>query len=99
MRMLHKIYIYREKENLPEEGWFQSCYMCDTITSGLELFDTWEEGKKTYEIHVYLCSGCHKKITYNVPFHDSYKRRCSRYIDKHFFTYPLIQIPRSPALS
>ena len=88
MRMLHKIYIYREKENLPEKGWFQSCFMCGAITSGLKLFDSLEKGKDIYEIYVYVCSPCQKKITGSNETEEKFKYKCSRYINQHFFKYP-----------
>jgi len=88
MKTLHKIYIYRDREHLPEEGWFQSCFLCYTITSHTHLFDTREIDKKIYEINVYLCPDCQKKMQRDQETVDILKRKCSRYIDRHFFTYP-----------
>ena len=88
MRMLHKIYIYREKENLPEEGWFQSCFMCYSITSGIHLFDTVTERKRIYEIYVYLCPECQKKIVCQYEYGARFKRKCTLYVNENFFTYP-----------
>ena len=88
MIMLHKIYIYRDKENLPEEGWFQSCFMCYTITSNLKLFDTFKKNKEIYEIYVYVCPPCKKKMETKVNYRETFKQKCIRYINRHFFTYP-----------
>ena len=88
MKTLHKIYIYQDREHLPEEGWFQSCFLCYTITSHTHLFDTREIDKKIYEINVYLCPDCQKKMQRDQETVDILKRKCSRYIDRHFFTYP-----------
>ena len=88
MKTLHKIYIYRDHEHLPEEGWFQSCFLCYTITSHTHLFDTREIDKKIYEINVYLCPDCQKKMQRDQETVDILKRKCSRYINRHFFTYP-----------
>ena len=83
--MLHKIYIYREKENLPEDGWFQSCFMCYTITSSIMMFNTMEKKKKIYEIYVYLCPSCQRKIEKDVNYGKLFKKKCIRYIHMHFF--------------
>ena len=88
MKTLHKIYIYRDREHLPEEGWFQSCFLCYTITSHTHLFDTREIDKTIHEINVYVCPHCQKKMHRDQETVDILKRKCSRYIDRHFFTYP-----------
>jgi hypothetical protein len=88
MKMLHKIYIYHDHDTLPEEGWFQSCFLCYTITSHTHLFDTREIDKKIYEINVYLCPDCKKKMQPEGDTADVLKQKCTIYINKHFFTYP-----------
>ena len=88
MRMLHKVYIYRDKGNLPEEGWFQACFMCYTITSGLKFFNTVHHQKKIYEIYVYLCPFCQKKTKEKDEYEEKLKNRCIEYINKFFFKYP-----------
>ena len=87
MRVLHKIYIYREKENLPEEGWFQSCFMCYSITSGLDLFKTIKKTKNIYEIYVYLCPCCQRQIPISLPYREKYRNKCNNYIRQHFSSY------------
>ena len=46
MKILKKIYLYDEGKTLPQIGWFQACYLCTSITSGLLIFDTFEKKKK-----------------------------------------------------
>ena len=87
MRTLHKIYIYRDKENLPEEGWFQACFLCYTITSGIKLFDTIEKNKDIYEIFVYLCPVCKRKTDENIEYNQKLEKKCTRYIRRHFLMY------------
>jgi len=88
MRTLHKIYIYRDRENLPEEGWFQACFACYIITSRLKLFDTIHKGKDIYEIFVYLCSDCKKKILKDEDFNKKFEKKCKKYIQRHLFKDP-----------
>ena len=86
MKTLHKIYIYRDAEttSLPEDGWFQRCFVCYTITSYLSHFETFEYGKQIYNVEVYLCPCCQKKIENNTKFKSRYEFRCNRYLKRNF---------------
>ena len=93
MKLLHKIYIYREGSNLPENGWFQRCFICCTITSRTRLYDSLDKiinNKKTrYELYVYICPQCKRKLDRgDKAFKLHYKHKCEHYINKNFFRYP-----------
>ena len=86
MKTLHKIYIYRDAEttSLPEDGWFQRCFVCYTITSYLSHLKTFEEKKNIYDIDVYLCPVCAKQIANDAELESHYERRCARYLRSNF---------------
>ena len=93
MKMLHKIYIYREGANLPENGWFQRCFMCCTVTSGTRIYDRLDKvinnEKTRYELYVYICPNCQRKLDGDgEAFKLRYKNKCALYINKNFFKYP-----------
>ena len=88
MKTLHKIYIYREPEtnSLPEDGWFQRCILCYSITNHQVYFETYHEGKEIYEINAYICKACQKVKEKKPEVAARYKRVCNIYIRKQFFT-------------
>ena len=89
MRTLRKIYLYREPESksLPEDGWFQRCILCCTITNHQVHFETQHDGDKIYEIISYLCKPCQMAKEKKPEIAARYKRVCERYIRKQYFTY------------
>ncbi len=88
MKILKKIYVYNECKTLPKIGWFQACLLCTSITSGVMVFDTFEKNKKIYEINVYVCSPCQKKLLVDKALKEEYKEKCVKYINSRLFTYP-----------
>jgi hypothetical protein len=88
MKILKKKYIYNECKTLPKIGWFQACYLCTSITSGVSVFDTFSKKKIIYEINVYVCSPCQKKLLVDKVFKKKYKAKCVKYINSRLFTYP-----------
>ena len=87
MKILHKIYIYREPEtnSLPEDGWFQRCILCYSITNHQAYFETYHENKMIYEVTAYICKPCQKTKEKKAAIADRYKRICDRYVRKQIF--------------
>ena len=54
---IKKIFLYNVT-HLPEEGWFQGCIHCETITANTRLFKTIKKPEKIIEVHVFLCMPC-----------------------------------------
>lgn len=61
---IKKIFLY-ETTHLPEEGWFQGCIRCETITANIKLFKTITTTKKITEVRVYLCLPCQNVLKDN----------------------------------
>lgn len=88
MNIFKKIYIYNKVENMPEEGWFQACFNCGTITSRLYIYDKICKDEKIFEINVYLCPPCCKKREGDSEFKSNFVLKCVKYINKYFFKFP-----------
>jgi len=90
MKTLRKIYIYREpdSESLPENGWFQRCILCYSITNHQLHFETYRERNKIYQVTAYICKPCQVAKEKKPAVAARYKRVCDRYIRKQIFTSP-----------
>ena len=55
---LNEVLIFTVSNNLPCNGWFQQCLLCDTITAQKYLFKIDDEKHFYY----FRCSPCKKKI-------------------------------------
>jgi len=82
MKIYKKIDLY-ERDILPDEGWFQCCMRCDTITSNKIKVKTLLTFFQITEFYVHICPPC-KNIIKSPKKKRSFKRRCNRYIDKFF---------------
>jgi len=78
-----KIYIYKDT-HLPEKGWFQGCFKCDSITAKTFLFDTFHIDDYLYEFIIYTCPSCTKKFDKDVGLSEEYNDLCSAYIRNHY---------------
>ena len=56
-----RIYLFNES-HLPDEGWLQMCFTCDTITGGLLFFRADQVSGRLVEYHVHLCSRCRRSV-------------------------------------
>ena len=88
MPTIKRIYIYNDS-HLPEDGWIQSCFICNELTSKTVLFKTFNKNNTLYEFIVYTCKKCkkkHSKLSFEwLEFNDT----CNSYINdnfKHLFT-------------
>ena len=99
MKLCKRIYIYRNvSETLPDNGWFQQCVLCKTVTSGLHYLKTLEKCRIIYEYIAYLCYDCQKEIIKDASKNETLKKACDIYI-KNNIIYPLNQIhPRHGTL-
>ena len=75
-------YIFYSCKNLPANGWFQQCLVCDIITAQKELFTS----KNEIDIYYFRCSTCKKKILPIVERRKMYKwldNQCLKYSYKY----------------
>ena len=83
MPTIKRIYIYNDS-HLPEDGWIQSCFNCNELTSKTILFKTFNKRETLYEFKVSVCSKCKRKFNNLsndwLKFNDS----CNDYINQHF---------------
>lgn len=93
-KIIKEIYIYRES-HLPNDGWIQKCFNCDTLTSKYILFKTLNQKKgrrvKYWEFNVHLCYHC-KNYLYsnkseNIKKFLKFSQKCNDYINKE---YPIL---------
>ena len=82
MPKIRMINIYKQT-HLPEEGWFQGCFMCSQITGRTYEFNIGEEIENTKFI-VYLCPNCSKLKENNAELQQQYDHHVKRYIYRHF---------------
>jgi len=73
------LYIYYENEKMPIDGWMQSCFKCDLFTARTLIYR--EEIDRNYI--VYICNSCKKRLT-NKKENIEFRRRCNKFIKKHF---------------
>ena len=72
------IYLYKET-HLPEGGWLQGCFICNTITSNTEDFKPVIEEKKTRYI-VHICPPCLKKKNSSIELKEIYCYQLNQYL-------------------
>ena len=86
-----EIYIYRES-HLPDNGWIQKCFHCDTLTSKNILFKTITQKKgcyiKYWEFNIHLCNKCkrylHSNKSENIKKFLKFSQKCNDYIVKEY---------------
>ena len=93
-KIIKEIFIYRDS-HLPQDGWIQKCFNCDTLTAKSILFKTLTQNKgcyvKYWEFNVHLCYHC-KKYLYankseNIKKFLTFSKKCNTYIKSE---YPLL---------
>ena len=85
MPYVKKVYIYRES-NQPEEGWFQSCFNCYTLTSNIIDYTTIVYEHYHYECDIYICRTCERMFhkPCNLSKQLRFRKKCDAYIDELF---------------
>jgi len=76
-----KIYIYRESD-LPNDGWFQSCFNCYTITSRTIKYKKIRTTYYLYDIAIYVCPYCKNLFKIEKNKEQKFINKCNYYI-KH----------------
>lgn len=84
MKTYKRVYIYRELEKMPTDGWLQSCFICYCITSLIQTYKIIEKKKYIMEFNVYICPHCNVKIKNDEKVKKKYENRCDLYIDENF---------------
>lgn len=77
-----------ERNSLPEDGWFNTCFDCATITASTKKYIS--KCSKDYCFLVYICSNCKNKLTENV-----FAKKCEISIEN--LNLPLTQTPLLPS--
>lgn len=77
-----ELYIYYESDKMPENGWMQSCFRCDSFTAATLIYR--EEYDRDYI--VYICNSCKKRLT-NSEENNKFRRRCDKFIKKNFESF------------
>lgn len=72
------IYLYKET-HLPEEGWLQGCFICNSITSKTEDFKSLIKEKKIRFV-VHICPSCFKNKNKNKELNEIYLHQLNHYI-------------------
>jgi hypothetical protein len=81
-----RIYIYIDSQ-LPECGWFQECFYCNTITAKHILFDTYECDNNYCDIYIYLCPKCKLKKTNKTFIFEYHKFMYNKYPEIYEIIY------------
>lgn len=68
------IYLHKNKNNLPRNGWFQNCFFCDTITSITVHYLLYETYNYNYNIYVFLCPCCNNYYRWGKEELDNYNK-------------------------
>ena len=61
MPKIKKIYIYNDS-HLPEDGWIQACFNCNTLTCQNILLQTFYKKENLYEFYIHTCGRCKKEF-------------------------------------
>jgi|SaaInlV_150m_DNA_3_1039698.scaffolds.fasta_scaffold72266_2 RNase P subunit RPR2 len=83
MKILKEIHVCRES-HLPEDGWFQACFNCYSITSKTFVFSVITRKNKIHEFHVYLCPHCAKIMRTDILSYIRFSVICNKYIRKNY---------------
>tara|TARA_B100000795_G_C22699410_1_gene399005 strand:+ start:431 stop:697 length:267 start_codon:yes stop_codon:yes gene_type:complete len=75
------IELYNGHDDLPENGWIQSCKNCNTKTCQTIEFKKVETDKFKFTFMVYLCKPC-KRI--NIIKNEKFINKLNKYIDIHY---------------
>lgn len=90
-KIIKEIYIYRES-HLPENGWIQKCFNCESLTSKNILFKMLTEKKgcyiKYWEFNVHLCYVCKRNLysnkSENIKKFLKFSQKCNDYIVEEY---------------
>jgi hypothetical protein len=85
-KKMKQIYIYRES-HLPENGWFQACFDCLTVTSKLKLFDIYKTNTNCiifWELYIYVCPKCKKELKTDKNKYKIFYNNYKKYIFKNY---------------
>ncbi len=90
--MNRDFFIYETDEKLmirlPEKGWMQQCFLCSMITSKTISYKIIPHEKKyvkiIYDIKVYCCPSCIRKMDKCDEYFDFFKESCDYFLDENF---------------
>ena len=85
MKILRQIYLFRES-HLPEKGWLQACYECETITSKTINYKSISKNKKTYKFIIHICNSCKESLKADAEKNTKFINRCDKFIDEYLIT-------------
>ena len=79
MKKYKKINIFRDS-GLPDDGWFQSCFSCHSVTSNIIKYKKIKTVNYTYEIGIYVCPTCKETFKNNKKLQRNFLSKCNNYI-------------------
>ena len=82
---IRKVYnIYYSSDNLPENGWIQSCVYCECYTANRSFYKSIKNKKKKYiDIYCYLCKPCLRNINKHSEVKEKYDKICNKMINEN----------------
>jgi hypothetical protein len=85
---------FYSQTNLPENGWFQGCDECGTITAKNILIYKKKFKHRDYHFYVYRCPICQASDVYKKEHYKEYTNECIDYIKKEY-AYMFDEPPRT----
>ena len=85
MKISRHVYLFSES-HLPEKGWLQACYECDTITSRTIYYKTVSHSVKTYKFIVHICGSCKKTLKKDITKNTKFISKCDEFISEYLDT-------------
>mgnify|MGYP001327389323 CR=1 FL=1 len=82
MKILRNVYLFYDT-HLPEKGWLQGCYHCDSITSRTINYKNVNYNDKTIKFIVYICNTCKKKLKTDTEKNFIFSNKCDVYISEY----------------
>ena len=82
MPKVRVINIYKQT-HLPEEGWFQGCFMCSQITAKTYELKP-EQRLENTKFMVYICPDCSRLKNNSADLASQFDLHITRYINRNF---------------
>ena len=85
MKILKYKYLF-EPTHLPEKGWFQGCYKCESITSKTISYRNVNTYSTTYKFIVFVCKPCQRILKNNTEKKILFHNKCDSYISEELYS-------------
>ena len=76
--------MYYSSDNLPLNGWIQSCIYCEYFTANLSFYKSVKNKKKQHiDINCYLCKQCLRNINKHADDKEKYHKICKEMFNEN----------------